>query len=173
MRLQSKTFPELTDWLSKKTEIYTSYDLQNEIVNLMSNQIVTNLLKSLGSYIFSVVCDEYTDVSNKEQSTFCMHWVNNDLEVSEKFLRFYEIPDIKSGTIVKIMKNILPRCQHHDICHDGLPMCCEKHSVLPLKFLKNNESHITHTAMLILYCFRSNMSLKIIRFCETPYLQKR
>ena len=115
MRLQSKTFPEPTDWLSKKTEIYTSYDVQNEIVNLMSNQIVTNLLKSVGNYIFSVVCDEYMDVSNKEESTFFMHWMNNDLEVSEKFLRFYEIPDIKSGTIVNIMKNILLRCQHHDI----------------------------------------------------------
>ena len=115
MRLQSKTFPEPTDWLSKKTEIYTSYDVQNEIVNLMSNKIVTNLLKSVGNYIFSVVCDEYMDVSNKEESTFFMHWMNNDLEVSEKFLRFYEIPDIKSGTIVNIMKNILLRCQHHDI----------------------------------------------------------
>ena len=81
----------------------------------MSNQIVTNLLKSVGNYIFSVVCDEYMDVSNKEESTFFMHWMNNDLEVSEKFLRFYEIPDIKSGTIVNIMKNILLRCQHHDI----------------------------------------------------------
>ena len=115
MRLQSKTFPEPTDWLSKKTEIYTSYDVQNEIVNLMSNQIVTNLLKSAGNYIFLVVSDEYTDVSNKEESTFRMHWMNNDLDVSEKFLRFYKIPNIKSGTIVKIMKNILLRCQHHDI----------------------------------------------------------
>ena len=145
MRLQSKTFPELTDWLSKKTEIYTSYDLQNEIVNLMSNQIVTNLLKSLGSYIFSVVCDEYTDVSNKEQSTFCMHWVNNDLEVSEKFLRFYEIPDIKSGTIVKIMKNILPRCQHHDICHDGATNMLRKtFGVATQIFEEQRKSHYTH-----------------------------
>ena len=39
-------------------------------------------------------CDEYTDVSNKEQLPFCMRWVNNNLEVSEKFLGFYEIINI-------------------------------------------------------------------------------
>ena len=27
LRLQSKTFPELTDWLSEKTERYTSHDV--------------------------------------------------------------------------------------------------------------------------------------------------
>ena len=58
----------------------------------MSNQIMRNLLESVRSCIFSVMCAEYTDVSNKEQLFFCMCWVNNDLEVSEKFLGFYEIP---------------------------------------------------------------------------------
>ena len=92
LRLQSKKFPKLTDWLSKKTERYTSHHVQNEIINLMSNQIMRNLLEPVRSCIFSVMCDEYTDVSNKEQLFFCMCWVNNDLEVSEKFLGFYEIP---------------------------------------------------------------------------------
>ena len=53
LRLQSKTFPELTDWLSNKTERYTSHDVQNEIIILMSNQIMSNLLE-LG---FPVMCD--------------------------------------------------------------------------------------------------------------------
>ena len=52
------------------------------------------------------MCDEYKDVSNKEQLTFCMRWVNNDLEVSEKFLGFHEIPNIKNSTIVTVMKGI-------------------------------------------------------------------
>ena len=53
LRLQSKTFPELTDWLLNKTERYTSHDVQNEIIILMSNQIMSNLLE-LG---FPVMCD--------------------------------------------------------------------------------------------------------------------
>ena len=35
------------------------------------------------------------DVSDKEQLTFYMRWLSNDLEVFEKFLRFYEISDKK------------------------------------------------------------------------------
>ena len=47
LRLQSKKFPKLTDWLSKKNkkkQRYTSHEVQNEIINLMSNQIMRNLL---------------------------------------------------------------------------------------------------------------------------------
>ena len=107
LRLQSKKFPELTDWLSKMTERYTSHDFQNEIIHLMSNQIMRNLLELVRRCIFSVMCDEHPDISNKEQLTFCMRWVNNDLEVSEKLLGFYEIPYINSSTIVTVMKGIL------------------------------------------------------------------
>ena len=57
------------------------------------------------------MCDEYTEVSNKEKLTFYMRWVNNDLEVSEKFLKFYEMPAIKSSTIMTVMKGILLRYQ--------------------------------------------------------------
>ena len=96
----------------KMTERYTTHDFPNEIINLISNQIMMNLLKPVGSCIFPVMCDEYTDVSNKEQLTFSIRWVNNDLEVPETFLGFYEIPDIKSSTVVTAMKNILLRYQH-------------------------------------------------------------
>ena len=61
--------------------------------------------------------DEYTDVSDKEQLTFYMRWANNDLEVFEKILGFYEISDKKSSTIVTVMKDILLRC------HLNLDMC--------------------------------------------------
>ena len=53
-----------------------------------------------------------------------MRWVNNELEVSEKLLGFYEIPNIKSSTIITVMKDILLRYQLNlDMCrgqcHDG------------------------------------------------------
>ena len=73
----------------------------------MSNQIMRNLLELVRKCIFSVMCDEYTDISNKEQLTFCMRWVNNDLEISEKLLGFYEISYINSSTIATVMKGIL------------------------------------------------------------------
>ena len=81
----------------------------------MSNQIMRNLLELVRSCIFLVMCDEYSDVSNKEQLTFCMRWMN--LEDSENFLGFYEIPDIKGSTTVTVMKDMLLRYQLNlDMC---------------------------------------------------------
>ena len=43
--------------------------------------------------------------------------MNNDLKVSEKFVGFYEILDLKSSTIVTVMKDILLRFQLNlDLC---------------------------------------------------------
>ena len=140
----------------------------------MSNQIVRNLLKPVRSCIFSVMCDEYTDVSNKGQLIFCMSWVNNDLEVSEKFLGFYEIPDIKSSTIVTVVKDILLRYQLNLICAEVnvmavLAICWENHPVLPLRFLQNNQGLLPILPCSFSYHFRSKVSLKILRFSKTPW----
>ena len=83
----------------------------------MSNQIMMNFLQPSRSCILSVMCDECTDASNKEQLPFSLRWVNNDLKVSEKFVGFYEILDLKSSTIVTVMKDILLRFQLNlDLC---------------------------------------------------------
>ena len=59
--------------------------------------------------------------------------MNNDIEVSEKFLVFLEIPDIKSRTIVTVMKDILLRYQlnldmYRGQCYDAARNVLEKPS---------------------------------------------
>ena len=56
-----------------------------------------------------MICDEYTDRANKEQLSFCIRWVDNLFNSYEEFLGFYEIPNIKSDTIVKAIKDTLIR----------------------------------------------------------------
>ena len=57
------------------------------------------------------MCDGYTDVADKQQLTFCLCWVDKNLQVHREFLGFYEIPDIKSAKIVSIIKDTLTRYQ--------------------------------------------------------------
>ena len=45
---------------------------ENEILNLMSNQIMMNRLEPVPSCIYSVMSDGYTDGPNKELLSFCM-----------------------------------------------------------------------------------------------------
>ena len=56
-----------------------------------------------------MICDEYTGLANKEQLSFCIRWVDNLFNSYEEFLGFYEIPNIKSYTIIKAIKDILIR----------------------------------------------------------------
>ena len=60
--------------------------------------------------IFSLMSDEWTDISNLEQLSICTRTVNKDLIVQENFLGFYEIPNIKGETIVSAIKDALISC---------------------------------------------------------------
>ena len=51
--------------------------------------------------------DEVTDVSNIEQLSFCVRSVDDNLDVSEDFIGFYENYNIKSEIIINAIKNIL------------------------------------------------------------------
>ena len=79
---------------------------------------------------FSLICDEYTDISNKEQLTFCVRWIDEKLDAHEDFLGFYNVPNISSETIVSVVKDALIRlqlsldsCRGQCYCrvHDGNP----------------------------------------------------
>ena len=110
--LRSKDIPQLKDWLMKKKGKYISHDIQNELLSIiMSHQVLNKLLVSIRDTIFSLICDKYTDCSNKELLTFCLRWVTDNLDVFEHFMRFYDIPDIKSSTIVSVIKDIIIRFQ--------------------------------------------------------------
>ena len=89
--MKSKEFPELKAWLEKKQGKFVTHDVQNEILTIMSNSVLRSLLKKIEGKIYSTMCDEYTDCSNHEQLTFCLHWVET-LKAHETFLGFYEMP---------------------------------------------------------------------------------
>ena len=55
------------------------------------------------------MCDEGTDCSNLEQLSFNIRSVDDDLEVHEDFLGFYEVNNIKSDTIIAAIKDSLLR----------------------------------------------------------------
>ena len=50
------------------------------------------------------MADEYTDITNKEQFFFCIRTVDDNLEVMEDFFSFYELENIKSVTVVNVIR---------------------------------------------------------------------
>ena len=54
------------------------------------------------------MADEYTDITNNEQFSFCIrHPVDDNLEVKEDFLDFCALKNIKSGEVANAIKDIL------------------------------------------------------------------
>ena len=89
-KLRGKDRPLLLKWLDKKEDKYTSHEIQNEIIAIMVNYVIRGFC---GGF-FSIICEEYTEISNKEQLTICIRWV-----------------DIGAETIVAAVKDALLKLQ--------------------------------------------------------------
>ena len=90
----------------------------------MANELIRDLLRQIGDNYFSLICDEYTDISNKEQLTLCLRWFDSDLEAHEDFVGFYQIPNIGADIITLVIQDALIRlplsidkCRGQ--CYDG------------------------------------------------------
>ena len=76
---------------------------------MVRQMLLSNLMTIEKNRYFAIMADEYTDKGNKEQLTFCVRTVAGSPELAEEFLRFYELENIKSDTIVGVIKDIMVR----------------------------------------------------------------
>ena len=111
LRLLGTDDTNIADHLKGKSGYkYTHSDVQNEILNIKANLTLQEKLKVIQErQFFSIIGDEGTDVSNKEQPSFCLRTVDENLDPFEDFIGFYELENIKSNTIVRVIKDILIR----------------------------------------------------------------
>ena len=78
MKLRGKDDSNIELWIQKKTDKYTSHDIQNEILDLMAISVLREIvdqIKQAGFY--SLLADECTDIANKEQLTICLRWIDD------------------------------------------------------------------------------------------------
>ncbi len=87
----------MNNWLKKKTNKYTSHDIQNEILKVMAMRVLRNIGNSVQSSPFiTILIDETTDTSNREQVTLVFRSVSDKLDVAEDFFGLYTVPSIHS-----------------------------------------------------------------------------
>ena len=85
----------------------------------MANHVIRDVVSQIRGSFFSIICDEYTDISNKEQLTICIRWV-----------------DIGAETIVSAVKDMLSKLQLSLVncrgkCYDGVSnITCHKPGVV-------------------------------------------
>ena len=97
-----------------KNAQYLSPQIQNEFINIIGDSIRSNIVYECNSCQFwSIMVDETTDTSTKEQASICVRYVrahDNELEVCEEFLGFCALASTDAGTITSAIVNFLKKC---------------------------------------------------------------
>ena len=94
----------------KKSDKYTSHDIQNELVKIMAHTVLRKIADHLQkSPYLTIMIDETTDVSNREQVAIVMRRVDEEFEVSEEFLGVYHVQSIGADSLTAVIKDTLVR----------------------------------------------------------------
>ena len=110
LRLHQNEDPRIKDWIDRKTNKYVSHEMQNKILKVMAFSHLRKIADDIASSTnFSIMCDECTDSSNREQLSVCIRWVNSELEPQEDFIGLYKMDNICASDIVCCIKDILLR----------------------------------------------------------------
>ena len=87
--LGNSTLAEHLESTRQGNASYTSKTIQNEIIEAFEHEIRGRILAEVRqAHFFSVMADECTDVSNKEQLTICLRYVDEHDKIHEEFIEF-------------------------------------------------------------------------------------
>ena len=93
VHFRAETDAVLNDHLKEapKNAKYTSKAIQNELINIIGDHIRSKILSEVeAAQFYSLIADELTDISNKEQLSISFHYIFNG-NVKEVFLDFVEV----------------------------------------------------------------------------------
>ena len=124
LQLFQEFHPSMQQWMERRRDRYTSGDIQNEMLKVMSLRVLRGIAENIGDRAFSIMVDETTDASVVEQCVIVIRWVDDSLQPYEDFIGFYGIPQIDANTIVAVIRDSLIRmnlklamCRGQ--CYDG------------------------------------------------------
>ena len=148
-------------WLSKKTNKYTSHEIQNECIQIMALHILCEVSERIASAgFFALMADECTDCSNREQFTINIRWVDASLQDNVAFIGLYAVDAINANCLVSAIKDVLIRmnlklscCRGQ--CYDGASnMSGIKSGVAAQLCAEEKRALFTHC-----YCHALNLAI--------------
>ena len=112
LHLRAEDSPQLISWLTRSQKKYTSHVNQNEMLEIMGLSVLRKILHCIhGSPFLTIMVDETTDISNKEQLTLVVRWVDENFDVFEEFLGMYGLQATTADSIVSAITDALLRFQ--------------------------------------------------------------
>ena len=110
MLLQAKgKWDPVTAWVNRGT--YLSHDVVNELISDIGQAIARKVIddvRAAGKY--ALLVDETRDVSNSEQLTVILRWVDESFEIHEDFVGFMSMEKVDAASLTEAIKDVLVRC---------------------------------------------------------------
>ena len=104
--LRSEDCSELKQWIKEKH--YLSSEILNEMLSLMGRSVMMQLLKNIReASIYSLIADEATDITNKEQLCISIRWVDSFCVIHEDALELTALTRTDSETIKNAIQDFL------------------------------------------------------------------
>ena len=89
---------------------HTSHDIQNGLLEIMVQTVLPEKTEEIRKImLFSIMGENYSDISSKEQLSLSLRSVKENLEAREDFLEFCQLTVRKSETTVNAVKDALLR----------------------------------------------------------------
>lgn len=125
LKLRGEDDSKILDWIKRKNDKYTCAESQNEMLKIMALSILRDVAQNIKNSVFySIMADETTDKSNREQIVLVIRHVNENLEPQEEFIGLTKVPSIDADTLTKTIEDCLLRmnlslnnCRGQ--CYDG------------------------------------------------------
>ncbi|CAF4657931.1 unnamed protein product [Rotaria socialis] len=89
----------------KKEEIqFTDYKIQNELIDLMSKQVLNRILREIQqAKYFSIMIDETTDISKLEQVSLVVRYTDDQFKVHERFMGFARTTEMTGEALFNLL----------------------------------------------------------------------
>lgn len=104
LKFQSECDFRVSLWLERKGDKFTSPQIQSKMIKIMG--LLRDVISSIQATPFiTLMADETTDCTNKEQVVIVLRWVDEDLVVHEDFIGMYEVESIETKVLVTILQD--------------------------------------------------------------------
>lgn len=101
-----------------KNATYKSKTIQNQIINVVGDFLVSGIVKDIkSSKFYSILADEASDVSNKEQMALVIRYLGENFEIKENFIGFFDCNKGLSGE--QLSKVVLSAVQKTGLSMDN------------------------------------------------------
>ena len=102
--VQAQQCPDLKQYIMNKQ--YLSNDIVNEMIKLMSNVVVRQILSEIReATIYSIIADEATDITQKEQLWLTIRSVDNNFRIHKDLVELIQVPKTDSETLFTVIKD--------------------------------------------------------------------